>query len=210
MTTTGIMQMLDNASALQTASRTHRQYALHITCSAFALCAEAALTPQNSLAYATLGNIVSWLYTSILHKRPQMLAMFDNPATFAGQFALAASSLFPPLFHTVHQGCHSVLKSSPGQRSVTNPLSHLQYFLGQTIKLLTYLAHRPCGLADGLEIPFQMGPTYLTNTTKEIVSAPAVTDQGTTKGTQQLSGRPGSWAPKRPRSSSPGPCAYWC
>ena len=103
MTPTCVTQISNNASPLQTAGRAHRQYTLQVTRTAFALCAKAALTPQYTLTYNTLGNIVSRLYSSILHKRPQMLTMFDNPATFAGQFALTGSSFFKEFFHTIHR-----------------------------------------------------------------------------------------------------------
>ena len=227
MAATRITQILNNASTLQAAGRTDREDALHITRAAFALGAEAALTPQYSLTYNTLGNIVSRPYTLILYKRPQMLTMFDNPATFAGQFAPPGSSFFEKLFHAIHQWLHSVLKSPPLQCSITNTLAHPQYLLRQTAKLLAYLAHRTFDLADRLEIPFQMRPAYLANTGKEIISAPAVTDQGAAERAQQLSGRflssPGMNHKNRctsttqsPQpaslsiSSSPAPCAYWC
>ena len=174
MTTTCITQILDNASPLQAASRTRCEYTLHITCSAFTLSAKAALTPQNTLTQNTLSNIVSRLYALVVHKYPQTLTMFDNPATFAGQFDLHGSSFFKKLFGAIHQWLHSVLKSRPLQCSIANSFSKLQYLLRQTIKLLAYLAHRTPGLANGLEIPFQMRPAYLANTTKEIISSPTV------------------------------------
>ena len=130
MTTTRITQIFDNASPLQTAGRTCCEYTLHIACPAFALYAKAALTPQNTLAHNPLGSVVSRTYTLIMHKRPEMLTMLDNPATFAGQFAFARSSCFKKLFHTLDQRLHSVLKSPPLQCSIANSLSQFQYLLG--------------------------------------------------------------------------------
>ena len=142
MTTTCITQIFNNASPLRATGRTHGEYTLHIMRPAFTLCAEAALTPQYPLTHNSLGNIISRLYASIMHKRLQMFAMFDNPTTFAGQFALARCSFFKKFCHTPHQWLHSFLKSPPLQCPITNSLVHLQYLLGQTAKLLAYLAHR--------------------------------------------------------------------
>jgi predicted Rossmann-fold nucleotide-binding protein len=46
---------------------------------------------------------------------------------------------------------------------------------------LTYLTNRTFGLTNGPEITFQMCPAYLTNTAKETISAPAITNQCATK-----------------------------
>jgi len=150
MTTTGSTQILDNALPLQTTSRTRRQHTLHVTCPAFALRAKAALTPQYTLTHNTLGKIIGRLYGPILHKRPQMLTMFDNPATLARQCALPATSFFKKAFHAVHHRLHSVLKSPPLQCPIANSFSQPQHLLRQTVKLLAYLAHRTFGLDDGL------------------------------------------------------------
>jgi hypothetical protein len=115
-----------------------------------------------------------------------MLAMFDNPAALAAQCAFTSGCLFKKLFHTPHQWDHPFLKSPPLQCPIPNSFSHLQYFLRQTVKLQTYLANRASGLAYRLEIPLQMRPAYLSDTTEEAISAPAVTDQFATEGAQQL------------------------
>jgi hypothetical protein len=162
------------------------QYALHITRAAFALCAKTALTPQYALPHNALSKIIGRIHTLILYKCPKMLAMFDNPAAFAAQGAFTSACLFKKLFHTLHQWEHPFLKSPPLQCPVPNSLSHLQYFLRQTVKLQTYLANRASGLAYRLEIPLQMRPAYLSDTTEEAISAPAVTDQFATEGAQQI------------------------
>ncbi|MBA7533042.1 hypothetical protein ES705_25277 [subsurface metagenome] len=146
MTTTRITQIFNNASPLQAAGRTHCEYMFYITRPAFALCAEAALTPQYTLTHNTLGNIVSRIYILIMHKCPEMFSVVDNPAAFAGQFTFAERSFFKKFFYTLHQRRHPVLKSTPLQCPVANPLSQFQYFLRQTVKLLTYLANHTFGL----------------------------------------------------------------
>ena len=87
MTTTRSTQIFNNAPTLQVAlatmeaaGRTHRQHTLHITCAAFALCPETALTPQYGLTHNTLSKVVGRIYTLITNKCPKILAMFDNPA----------------------------------------------------------------------------------------------------------------------------------
>jgi len=116
MTTTSLTQIFNNASSLQVAlatleaaGRAHRQYALHVTRSAFALCPKAALTPQYALTDNTLSKIVGRVHTLILYKCPKMLAMLNNPAAFAAQGAFTSACLFKKLFHTlcndIFSGC---------------------------------------------------------------------------------------------------------
>ena len=106
MVATRITQIFNNASPLQT----HRQDSFYITRHAFALCAEAALTPQYSLTHNALGKIVGWLHTLIAYKCSKVLAMFNNPATFATQRRFTFPRLFKKFFHTLHQRRHPVLK----------------------------------------------------------------------------------------------------
>jgi hypothetical protein len=95
---TRITQIFNDASPLQAAGRTHCEYTFYITRPAFALCAEAALTPQYTLTHNTLGNIVSRIYILIVHKCPEMFSVVDNPAAFAGQFTFAERSFFKKFF----------------------------------------------------------------------------------------------------------------
>ena len=131
MTATSFTQIFNNAPILQTAGRTHCQYPLHITRTSFALRAEAALTPQYSLAHNTLGKIICWIHSLIVYECPKMLAIFKYPATFATQCAFTFRRLSKKFFHTRHQWRHPILESPPLQCSIANSLAHLQYLLHQ-------------------------------------------------------------------------------
>jgi len=189
MTTTRIAQIFDNAPPLQPTGCTHGQYALHVPGATLALGAETALTPQDALTNNPLSLIVGRLHTRILHKGPQMGTMFENPAASAAKGAWTSGTILKKGFHTFHQGDHPSLKPRPLQCSITNTLSQLQYLLGQTVKLTADLAQGILGLADRLEIPFQMRPANLASPLKYIIGAPAVTDQHPAKGIKQLAGR---------------------
>ena len=80
---TRITQVFDNASSLQTAGSAYRQDMFHIPSASLALRTEATLAPQYGLTYNTLGCIVGRLYPLILHKRPQILPMFENVTALA-------------------------------------------------------------------------------------------------------------------------------
>jgi len=164
-----VTQILYNTSPLQVAGRTHCQYALNIPRTAFALCAETALTPQYALTNNPFGKVIGWLDITVFYKCPQILLVFKDFTALTAQFAVKMRTLFQQRFNTLLKFWHSALKRFPLQRAVTNSLSQFQYFLGQTVKLLTYLANCTFGLTDRLEIPFQMRPAYLANQWVKIV-----------------------------------------
>src|SRR4030042_18757 len=93
MTMAYITQIFDNTSSLQATSCTHRQDTLHIMSAAFTLRTEAALTPQYTLTYNTLSQIIGRLYPRILNECPQMLLQIEESAasTRQGLTAIGAS-----------------------------------------------------------------------------------------------------------------------
>ena len=189
MTTTRLTQILNSASPLQAAGGADGEDTLHIARPAFALRAEAALTPQDRLTHHPLGGVVGRLDSRVIHKRPQMRTMLDNPAAFTAQGADAGGSLLKQPFHAAPQRPHSSLKRPPRQGSLPNPRSQLQYSLRQTVEFAADPAHHAGDFAQRQEIPFQMGPADLANPAKEVISTPAVADQNTAKGPQQFSRR---------------------
>jgi len=82
MAMAGIAQILDNASSLQAAGGAHRQNTLRIACPARALCAEAALAPQDSLSHQPFGQIVRRLHPRVMHEGPQILPLVEDAAAF--------------------------------------------------------------------------------------------------------------------------------
>jgi len=169
MTATSFTQILNNTSPLQTASRAHRQNALYIPSTSFALCAEAALTPQYALTNNPFCKIVGRLYFSILHKCPKILFVRKNPTTFTTQLAVKTCTIFQQRFNTLLKFGHSALKCFPLQCSIANSFTKFQYLFCQSMKSFTYFAKFTFGLTDSLKIPFQMSPAYLANQFVKIV-----------------------------------------
>ena len=163
MTATSFTQILNNASPLQLAGRTYRQYTFHIPSTSFALRAETALTPQYALANNPFGKVIGRLYSLVSHKCPKIFLVFKNLTAFTTQLAVEACTIFQQRLNMLLKFGHSALKCFPLQCSIANSFSQLQYILCQTIKFIAYPAKFTFGFADSLKISFQVSPAYLAN-----------------------------------------------
>ena len=85
MTPTGFAHKFNHASALESTGRAGGKDTFDISRAPIALGAEAALAPQNALAYDAFGMIVGWLDVLALDKCPQMFSMLENSGTFPRQ-----------------------------------------------------------------------------------------------------------------------------
>ena len=169
MITTSISQVFYNTSILQVAGCTHGKNSFHITCSAYALSAKAGFSPEYALANNPFGSVIGWLNILIFYKRPEMSLMFKDIATFAAQLAINVRSGVQQRFHPLLEFRHSALKRFPLQGSLTDPFSHLQYLLGQPIKLKANCAQFAIHFTKRLKIAFQMRPAYLANEFVKII-----------------------------------------
>ncbi len=186
---TCITHIFNKAASLQAAGHTDSQDTFDISGSAFALCTEAALTPQDGLSYCSFGQIIRWFHPHIIHKCPQIMLLVDYATTPSGQSLAAVGSFFQQGFHTLSQRFHTVLKRLPQQRAVPYPFTQMQNLFGQYEQFASESAHRSFGLRQRLKITFEMCPTQLSQACKAIVTAPAVTVKSAGKITQQLLGR---------------------
>jgi hypothetical protein len=171
---------------LQAAGGTDSKNPFRIPCSALTLCAEADLTPQNSLPHYTLGQIISWLYPHIVHERPQILSLVEYAAALPRQRLAAISASGQQCFHLRYQRLHPTLKSFPAKRSIPHPFTQAQDLFGQGEQFASNPPHCPFDLTECLKIPFEMRPAQLTQTSKAIVAAPAVAMQNAGKDAQQF------------------------
>ncbi len=73
MTMTSITQIANNTLTLQTAGGAYAKDSFGVSCAAFALGAEAAFAPQNSLTDHLLGQIICRLHPRIVNKCPEVL-----------------------------------------------------------------------------------------------------------------------------------------
>ena len=70
ITPTRFAHEFDHAAVLQAACCAGREHAFDIACASFALCAEAALAPQNTLTHDALRMVISRLHILAFDKRP--------------------------------------------------------------------------------------------------------------------------------------------
>jgi hypothetical protein len=164
-----ITQIRDNTLLLQAAGRTDGQDTFHVSGSPFALGAETAFTPQNSLSYDSFGQIVRRFHPSIIHKRPQKVSLVEDAAALPRQRFAAIGSFFQQDFHTLDQRFHTVLKRLPQQRAVPHPLTQMQDLFGQTKQ---FASDSPIDhwLGQRLKIPFQVGQAHLSQTRETIIA----------------------------------------
>ncbi len=109
-----VTQILNDALPLQMTGRTNRQNTFRIPSPSFALCAEAAFTPQYTLTHETISGIVGRLYIRVMHKGPQIPLVTQDIAALTAQIAVKASPDLLGIGMMISVFIHSIRRKPAG------------------------------------------------------------------------------------------------
>lgn len=187
---TGFGDVVQSVPTLLDAGRDHREHPRHVQAAACAVRPEAHLPPDHCVPERLLCRVVRRLDPWLLHERPQVHRHLQDVVARGGHLLRAADlPLDQEILDLDLQAGHSRLEGGPRERSVPHRVPPLEHRLGLVGQLLADHPSFAGPLREALEVPEQVRPAELARPGVEAIGAPAVGDQHSLEGSQELPGR---------------------
>jgi len=126
MAFTCFSQIIYNALLMQATSGAYAEDSLGVSCSTFALRAEATLTPQYRLANHSFSKIIGRIYLLMTHEGPEMFSLIIDTQALTRQRLTTAGPFFQQSLYPPYQWLHLFLKYQPFKVAISYSISQRQ------------------------------------------------------------------------------------